>query len=77
MRGRNVLATGCDARVGRRSLQCPMRGRETGCVDAGSAHCVRLASRWRSAAFVVVVLDIQTANATVQLTDDVMLPAAD
>jgi hypothetical protein len=26
---------------------------------------------------VVVVLDIQTANATVQLTDDVRLPAAD
>jgi len=26
---------------------------------------------------VVVVLDIQTANATVHLTDNVMLPAAD
>ena len=77
MRRRNVLATGCDAKgrspvspvagAGSRSQLC--RRRVTALGEVGVALAF--------GRIVVVVLDTQTANATVHLTDNVMLPAGD
>jgi hypothetical protein len=74
-----VLATGCYARVGRvspvpgegsRSRLC--RPGVTALGEVGGALALGRVDR-----VVIVVPDIQTANATVHLTDNVMLPAAD
>lgn len=58
------------AGAGSRSQLC--RRRVTALGEVGVALALGRVDR-----VVVVVLDIQTANATVHLTDNVMLPAAD